>query len=331
MADRHALIDVKRLMRHRETSVVGLLVLVLVFVGAVNHTFVSLGNLRDMLVNSVPTIMVACGLTLVVVMGEIDISMGSTVGLCGAVMGAFTAAAHPGIPTSFILLLVLALGSLVGLVNGILVAYGRVPSIIVTLGMLTLLGGIKLVVLNGQQFNNLPHSVRWLGTASFLHVPISIIAAVVVFAGLSLVARSTPLGLRIYACGSNPDAAKLGGLRVQRLKLLVFVITGFLAALAAIFECGHLGVVGSTLGQDFELAVVTSVVVGGSAISGGRGSIFGSVAAAILIGTIGPTLIFMKLGESATYWEQAIQGAFILVAVLTDHYRRRSSQHGAHM
>ncbi len=139
----------------------------------------------------------------------------------------------------------------------------------------------------------------------------------------SLLARETPLGRRIYATGSNLHAAHLAGLKTHRVKLFVFTFTGFLTAVATLVSVPRLSVIESGVGRGFELLVVTAVVVGGTSINGGRGSIAGSLLAVLLLGTVGTALIFLRLGESATYWERAIQGAFILLAVLADHLARR--------
>ena len=311
------------LTRQREYGVLGLLVLTLIVVGLINPAFLASGNLRDILVSSVPSVIVACGLTFVVLMGEIDISMGSLMGVLATVMGLLTSPSHAHWPVGVGIAATLLLGSAVGLINGLLVAYGRMPSIIVTLGMLTVLQGVNLVLINGKWITDLPPGLRFFGIGRILSVPVSVWTAVIVVACAVVLARETPLGRRLYAAGSNPDAARLVGLPVRTLKLFVFTLTGFLTAVAAIVSVPLLSVIEPSVGQGFELLVVTCVVVGGTSISGGQGSVLGSVFAALLLAVIRPMLIFLRLGVSATYWERAIQGAFILAAVLLDHAARR--------
>ncbi|MCW3059446.1 MAG: hypothetical protein JWQ02_1267 [Capsulimonas sp.] len=317
-----------RLSRQREYGVLALLLLTIFAVSLVNHSFLAGGNIRDILVSSVPAVIVACGLTLVIVMGEIDISMGALMGLLATVMGQLTTPAHANLPVAVGIIVTLLLGAGIGLINGLLVAYGRMPSIIVTLGMLTVLHGVNLTLINGHYITDLPAGLRFFGIGTFLGIPISlwVTAAVVILA--ILLVRQTPLGRRIYAAGSNPEAARLAGLPVRNLKVFVFMLTGLLVAVATVVSVPRLGVIESGIGQNFELVVVTCVVVGGTSISGGRGTIIGSVLAALLLGVISPMLIFLRLGESATYWDRAIQGAFILVAVLIDHVAR--SRRGTH-
>ena len=313
---------IDRATRQREWGVGALLLLTLAVVGRINPAFVSGANLRDILIASVPTVIVACGLTFVIVLGEIDISVGSLMGLLATVMGQLSSPTHAHWPVAAAVLVTLLLGAGVGLINGLLVTLGRMPSIIVTLGMLTVLQGVNQLLLNGQWITDLPPGLRWFGLGTFLAVPISLWTALVVVVLSVLLAQQTPLGRRIYAAGSNPDAARLAGLPVPALKLFVFTLTGFLTAVATVVSVPRLSVIESGVGLGFELLVVTCVVVGGTSISGGQGAILGSVLAALLLGLVRPMLIFLRLGVSATQWEQAIQGAFILVAVLADHLAR---------
>ena len=314
-----------RLAGQREYAVSVLLVLMLVIVAAVNPSFLAPGNLRDILVTTAPVVIVACGLTFVVVTGEIDISVGALMGLLAAVLGSLTSASHLHLPVAVGVAGTLLLGTLVGAVNGLLVTVGRVPSIIVTLGMLTALQGVTEIVMGGEWIKDLPPGLRYLGTGAPLGVPVSLWVAGTVFGLCVLLARETPLGRRLWAAGSNPHAARLIGLPVDRLKLFAFTLTGFLTAVATLVSVPQLSVIESGIGRGFELVVVTCVVVGGTSIRGGRGTLTGSLLAALLLGMVPTVLIFLRLGETATYWERAIQGCFILLAVLADHWARARS------
>ena len=315
-----------RLSKQREWGVFGLLLLTLAAVGLINPAFVTPGNLRDMLTAAVPTVIVACGLTFVIVLGEIDISVGSQLGLLATVMGLLTSPTHAHWPVAAGVGLTLVLGTTLGLLNGLLVTYGRMPSIIVTLGMLTILQGVNLTLLNGQEITDMPLGLRALGLGTVFGLPYSVWTALIVALLAIGLARETPLGRRIYAAGSHPEAARLTGLSLPRLKLFVFTLTGFLTAVATVVSVPRLSVIESGIGQGLELLVVTCVVVGGTSISGGRGTVIGSVLAALLLGLVRPMLIFLRLGESAAYWERAIQGLFILGAVLIDHLARRPAK-----
>jgi len=309
--------------RRREYGLLGLLVLTAAGVQFVNRGFLSAANLRDMLVQCAPAVIVACGMTLVIVMGEIDISVGSMMGALAAVLGILTSTQRMGLPVGVGIVITLALGSLLGLFNGVLVTYGKVPSMIVTLGMLTVLRGFTEILMGGEWITGLPPGLRLIGTGSAAGIPFSLMIAAAVVVGSVIFTRNTCIGRRIYAVGGNPEAARLAGLRVRRLKILVFTLTGFLTAVATLLTTTQLSVIESGMGIGFELLVVTCVMVGGASITGGIGTILGSVLGAILLGMVRTELIFLKLGAASTYWERAIQGAFILLAVIADHLARR--------
>jgi ribose/xylose/arabinose/galactoside ABC-type transport system permease subunit len=311
-------------LRRREGGVLALIVLTVLTVGALNHAFLSLGNLHDISVQAAPAIIVACGLTAVMVMGEIDISMGALMGLLAAVLGRLASSEHAGWPLWAVVPAILSGGAAVGLVTGLIVTVGRVPSIIASLGMLTVLRGACDLVMGGESIGGFPPALRSLAIGSVLGVPVPVAVAGVLVALFAIAARQTPLGLRIYALGSNPHAARLAGLAADRLKLSAFVLTGLLTAVATLVSVPQLEVIEAGFGKGFELLVVTGVVVGGTAVSGGRGTVIGSMLALLLLALVRTVLIFLQLGDRATYWERAIQGAFILVAVLIDRLSRRA-------
>lgn len=311
--------------RQREYGVLALLAVTVAVVACINRAFLSPANVRDMLVQCVPIAIIACGMTLVIVTGEIDISVGSMMGLLAAVMGILASTNRMGLPVALAAALTLALGAGLGLVNGLFVTFGRVPSIIVTLGMLTALRGVTELVMGGNWITGLPSSLRFLGTGALLGIPVCVWVAGIVALGTILFARWVRWGRWVYAVGGNAEAARLAGLPVRRLKILAFVLTGFLTAVATLVSVTQLSVIESGIGDGQELRVITCVVVGGTSISGGQGSILGSLLAVLLLGPVRTDLIFLRLGEKSTYWEAAVQGAFILLAVFADHLVRRRS------
>lgn len=315
-----ARIDWERILFRREVGVLVLLVLTTVGVGMRNPDFLTLDNFRNILVTAAPSIIIGCAVTLVIVTGEIDISVGSMMAVLAAVLGLLTSKEHAyQWPVWMVVPLILLLGSLLGLVNGFFVAVTKVPSIIVTLGMLTVLRGITELIHGGEWFKEMPDALRFLGTGRVLEVPISVwtsLFAVVIFVILTL---QTPLGRRIYAVGSNPKSARLAGVSQTRIKLIVFLITGLLTGIATVVVAPKYSSIDAETGKGLELLVVTCVVVGGTSISGGKGTIIGTLLGAILLNIIGTALVFLKLGDQAVYWERAIQGAFIILAVLADH------------
>jgi rhamnose transport system permease protein len=310
-------------LRTREAGVAGLILLTVIVVSIINPLFLSTQNARDIFINAAPGIIVACGLTMVVILGEIDISMGALMGLCAAVLGKLVSADHAALPVWLSCFIVLGLGTSVGLINGLLVTVGKVPSIIATLGMLTALTGIGDLVMAGETIGNFPDALRNFAIGTIGPLPIPVMVAAICLVAFTILMRSTALGRRMYAVGSNPHAARLAALPVQRMKLFAFALTGALTALATLISAPQLNVIEAGFGRQFELLVVTAVVVGGTSISGGVGTMIGSALGMLLLAQVRTVLIFLQLGNSATYWERAIQGGFILVAVLADHLGRK--------
>jgi len=315
---------IHRLFRRREWPLALFLAMLCAVVAGVSPHFLAPGNLSDMLVNAAPAVIAGCGLTLVIATGEIDISIGSMMGLLAALLGTLSAAARLDLPVPVAVALVLAAGTVLGIVNGSLVALAGIPSIIVTLAMLTILRGLTELVMGGEWITDLPAGLRVLGTGTWAGLPLSIWTAAFVAVGVAALVRRTSFGLHVFAAGSNPEAAAVRGISVRRTRLTAFAITGLLTACATVVSVPRLSVVESGIGQGFELLVVTCVVVGGASIRGGSGTIAGSVLGALLLTTIGTMLIFLRLGATAVYWERTVQGAFILIAVLSDHWLQRS-------
>lgn len=310
----------------REYAVGGLLFLTLLLATVLNPTFLTPGNLSDMLVKVAPALILGSMMTLVILAREIDISVGSTMGLCAATLGIACSPDRMGLPVPVGVALCLGVGLLTGLFNGLLVTLGRVPSIIVTLGTLTIVRGITEIAMGGKWIEHLPTALRAFGTGKAAGVPYSILCSIVFIAIGIWITRRTRFGQQVFALGSNPIAAKLRGVPVNWTTIGVFVLAGFAAAVAALFSSTQLQVIESGFGNGFELVVIASVIVGGTSIRGGRGTIIGTVLGAVLLGIISTVLIFLKLGDAATYWERAIQGGFILLAVLGDHLGKKSEK-----
>jgi ribose/xylose/arabinose/galactoside ABC-type transport system permease subunit len=311
------------LLRRREFDLFLLILATVTVVSIVNPSFLSVSNVTGALLQVAPAVIVACAMTLVIVTREIDISVGSLSGLAAVAMGLAASADHFNRPVWQAVAFTLAVGTGVGLLNGVLVAFGRVPSMIVTLGMLTVLRGITQVITGGNYIQHLPDGLRQIGVGSWVGVPIGIWVAAAAVAFTTLLATQTPLGRRIYAVGNSPNAAALAGISPAAIRLFVFAFSGLLTGLSVLVSATQLSAIQSDTGTGFELMVVTCVVVGGTSIRGGRGTVLGSLLGVLLLGSVGTMLIFMKLSVKATYWEPAIQGLFILAAVVVDHLSTR--------
>jgi ribose/xylose/arabinose/galactoside ABC-type transport system permease subunit len=305
--------------RRRQLVVAGLLIATVLAVSLVNPAFATAANLRDLLVQASPVIIVGCAMSIVILTGEIDISVGSLLGVLAAVMGVLSSPQRLGHSVPLTIGVTLLAGAVAGLVNGLVVTRGRVPSIIATLGMLTILRGLTELLMGGEWITDMPPALRSLGTGTLAGVPVCIWTAALITAISLFVLRRTPLGVRVYAVGGNAEAAAHARISAFRIKLFAFTMTGLFTAIAALVTVPQQQVIESGIGVGFELLVVTAVVVGGTSIRGGLGGIAGTVLAALFLGSIRSALLFLKAGETATYWERAIQGAFILIAVLADH------------
>ena len=318
--------NLTNLLQQREFCLLVLIGGTIVLAATFDSAFLAFGNLRDILVRCAPTAIVACGVMLVVVTGEIDISVGSLMALLAVILGITVSTDEWGWPAWAGIVVVLTLGTASGLCTGALVTFGRVPSIIVTLGLLTALRGISTFAMGGQNIDHLPPVLEAASKVGFLGAPISIWAAVAVLALTATIISWTPLGRRLYALGNSLQAARFAGLDERRLKLFAFAYTGFLTALATLVDVPRLPKIEAGIGVGFELLVVTCVVVGGVSIAGGRGRLVGVLLAVLLMTMVRPVLTFMDIGEAGEKWTKAIQGMFILLAVLVDSIVSRQTR-----
>ncbi len=299
----------------REISVAAAAGALAIVLGVAAPGYFSAENLSDVFLANAPVLVVALGATLVILAGEIDISVGSVFAIAGVVAGI---TAKLGMPVAIAALAACASGGLLGLVNGSLVAYLRIPSIVVTLAAMVAWRDALRWATEGAWVENLPNSFQWLGLtqASYPWVMLAVVA--VLTASLTWALRHLAVGRAVYATGSNADAARLAGLNVALAKTSVFAAAGVLTGLAALLNSVRFNQIPSNAGLGLEMKVIAAVIVGGASITGGRGTVLGTVLGVLLLGAIGPALTF--LGVSA-YWERAIQGGIILTAVAVDGYR----------
>jgi rhamnose transport system permease protein len=286
--------------------------MLLVLVGIAAPSFFSAANLRDLAVNNASTLLIAIGMTMVILVGEIDISVGSQIAVCTVVAGEL---AKAGVSVGLLLPCLLVIGATMGAVNGLLVGWLRLPSIIVTLAMLVAWRDALRWVTGGRWVQNLPPNFQWFGLGQTLGQWLIVIIALAVLVGFSWVLRNLGAGRAIYAVGSDAEAARLAGIEPPRIIFAVFVLMGALVGLAAVLNAVRFSVVPSNAGLGLELKAVAAVVVGGTAISGGRGTLVGTLIGAALLGTIGTALTFAGINP---FWEKAIQGAIILAALVSD-------------
>jgi ribose/xylose/arabinose/galactoside ABC-type transport system permease subunit len=260
---------------------------------------------------------IALAVNQVILCGEIDISTGSMLGLCAIAAGAVALA------TGGILLPLLAgvvVGGLAGALNGALVTLGRIPAIIVTLGMLYALRGVILLVTGGTWITGVPDATRVLGTGKVLGISVPVIILFGLFLVMELVNRHSTWGRNVFAVGGNRVAARFAGLPVNRVRFMTFTLVGVFVGIASLIYVGRAGSVQTNTGVGLELQAVAAVVIGGTSISGGRGSSLAALTGAVLIGVILNGLILLGVPG---IWQDAVLGGLILLAVATDVLRRR--------
>jgi ribose/xylose/arabinose/galactoside ABC-type transport system permease subunit len=302
---------------HRRELPIGLVIVALgVVLAAIAPGYFSTRNLTDLFLANMPVLLVSLGMTLVILTGEIDISIGSTFAICGVAAGVLAKADWP---VTVAALGACFVGCLIGLLNGALVAFVRIPSIVVTLATMTALRDGLRWTTEGAWVEDLPPSFQWFGLTQSAFPIVAATAAAALFGVSAWLLGNTAAGRAIYATGSNPDGARLVGLRTGRIKLVAFATLGALTGAAAIVNAVRFNQIPSNAGVGLEMKVIASVVVGGAAITGGRGTAVGTLLGVVLLGAIGPALTFLGVNAS---WERAIQGAIILAAVAADSVRR---------
>ena len=310
--------------RVRELGLLVVLLLIIVVVGVQVPQFLTLSNMEQILLSVSILAIVAIGETLVILTRNVDLSVGSIVGFA-AFVAANLFKQNPGANLLLGILLGCALGLVLGAVNGLLVTWGRVPAIVATLGTLYVYRGLDFLYAGGNQISasDVPDSFLSLATAPFLGIPLLIWFAAVLAILFGYLLHSSRTGRQLYAIGSNPDAARLVGIRSSLLVFGTFAIAGLLSGFAGVLWAARFATVDATAASGLELQVIAAVVVGGVNIFGGSGTILGAMLGAIVLGTIDNSLSFLKVSQ---FWLLAIDGAAILIAVTLDAFITRWMQ-----
>jgi ribose transport system permease protein len=304
--------------------IVALLVLVAVFF-AMNSAFLSGANIRAMLAAVSFVGIIGIGQTMLLIGGEFDLSVGSNAGLSAIVSAWLMTKGHLGVPVA--LLAGLGCGTLIGLVNGVVVVRFGIPAFIATLGMLYVAQGLDYLITNGNPIYPLPGAVGDIGQSTWLFgVGWSVLALLVLLIAGDLVLRHTTIGRNLYATGGNPDVARLVGIDTGRYKIFCFMIVGALASIAGMLVMGQLGSGSTTIGQGWELIVIAGVVVGGVSLFGGVGTVLAGVIGMVLLQVVQSGLVVV--GVSAN-WQTVSVGVIMVLAVGLDLVRRRVSARGS--
>ncbi|MBI5691538.1 MAG: ABC transporter permease [Verrucomicrobia bacterium] len=303
--------------RHaRELAVTGALAVLLLALAIFAPGFYQPQPLLALATREAPVLLVACGMTVVMIARQIDISVGSLFSVCSVGAGLLAAG---NCPFALVVAAAIAMGAVGGALNGLLVAVLGLPAIVVTLAtMVALRQGLNLV--RQGRFVDLPEGLQWFGLGQTTGMVLLVGFALATVVGLALGLRHLAAGRHVYALGSDAEAARLAGIRPRLVTWLVFVFAGALTGLAAMLNVVQSPQVQPLAGLGLELKVIAAVVVGGVAVSGGRGTPWGTLSGLMLLACIAPALTHLRI---EAHWEKAIQGAIILVAVLGDGLRRR--------
>jgi len=308
---------IAQLLKARETGILLALVLVIVATTVKNPAFLfSTDGWRDLLLTPSILMLVAVGQAIVIITRNVDLSVGSVVGLSAYLTGRVFIDL-PGVPWPLVFLIGLAFGALLGLVNGALVAFAKVPALVITLGTLYIYRGINVMWTGSDRINSsdMPREFLALGTSSLVGIPYLTILALVVLVIAGWFLRTQRAGRELYAIGSDPDAAHLYGLKVTQRVLAAFVVCGALAGLAGVLYAARYGTVNSQAGSGWELDAVGAAVIGGVAIFGGSGTVWGATIGAYLLLTINRALPVIGVQD---FWQRAVVGVLILGAIVLD-------------
>jgi rhamnose transport system permease protein len=302
--------------RVREIGILVALLALIAVTAIMEPRFIEADSLRNLALNASIFAILAAGQTLVIITRNVDLSVGSVLGLA-AFMAGDLLSSNPGLPIPVVIALGMLLGAGCGVLNGVLVTFGQVPALVVTLGTLYAFRGLAFLWTSGRQVNaeTLPDPFLNLGTGSVLGIPTLALIALVVVVIVGQCLRDFRAGRELYAIGSNPDGARLAGVRSERRVFSAFVLSGALAGLAGVLFTARFGTVDATAGNGYELTVISATVVGGVAIFGGTGSVYGAGLGALLLTTITSSLIVLKV---EAFWQMAAIGALLLLAIAFD-------------
>jgi rhamnose transport system permease protein len=306
----------RNLTRFREFGIIIFILILAVIVSLRAPVFFTVGNFRDILLDISILVIVALAQTMVILTHGIDLSVGSSISLV-AMMVTFTIKTYPNISLVLIVLLGMVLGAVLGMFNGLIIAIGKVPPIIATLGTLSIYRGMVFLYSEGKWISSyqLPEAFKMLAKGTPLGIPNIIIFAIVVAIIVYYFLNYTRTGRDIYAVGSNPDAAGYVGIRKQRIIFLVYVLTGVAAGLAGVLWASRFESAQTNTALGFELQTVAASIIGGVSISGGVGTVPGVLLGALALGMINNAVTLVRISP---FWEQAAQGLLILVAVVSD-------------
>jgi ribose transport system permease protein len=296
-------------------TVAGLIIMVIVF-ASLSDVFLTQRNLINILQQSSINGCIAIGMTLVIISGGIDLSVGPAAALSAVLSGTLLMA---GYPVPVVILTALAIGLSCGFLNGTLIAYAGLQPFIVTLGTLSLFRALALIYTGGSPVLGLPNTFRQIFSSQLFGLPVPVVVVGVLAIAATVLLKKTPLGEYILAVGGNEEAARVSGVPIERTKVLTYMISGGLASLAAVILMARLGAAEPTLGNLWELEAIAASAIGGASLMGGKGSIFGTILGAIVLGAMRNGLTLLNV---QAFYQLLATGIIIILAMLVDRLAR---------
>lgn len=299
------------------TTVIALIILMAV-ITIINSNFLTANNLLNLLLQVTSNALIAFGMTFVILTGGIDLSVGSILALSSALTAGLLGS---GMPITLAILISLILGCILGMMNGLLISYGKLAPFIVTLATMTIFRGATLVYTNGNPITKGLSDTflfQFLGQGYIVGIPFPVIIMFIVFIVLYVLLHKTAFGKSVYAIGGNEKAAYISGVKLNKVKIIIYSISGIMASISGLIITSRLSSAQPTAGASYEMDAIAAVVLGGTSLSGGKGRILGTLIGALIIGVLNNGLNI--IGVSA-FWQQVVKGVVILIAVLIDRFK----------
>ena len=299
------------------TTVIALIILMAV-ITIINSNFLTANNLLNLLLQVTSNALIAFGMTFVILTGGIDLSVGSILALSSALTAGLLGS---GMPVTLAILISLILGCILGMMNGLLISYGKLAPFIVTLATMTIFRGATLVYTNGNPITKGLSDTflfQFLGQGYIVGIPFPVIIMFIVFIVLYVLLHKTAFGKSVYAIGGNEKAAYISVVKLNKVKIIIYSISGIMASISGLIITSRLSSAQPTAGASYEMDAIAAVVLGGTSLSGGKGRILGTLIGALIIGVLNNGLNI--IGVSA-FWQQVVKGVVILIAVLIDRFK----------
>jgi ribose transport system permease protein len=307
----------RRLLSYRESGVFIALILLVAIMFVVSPTFRQPENIQIISMQMATIAIMAMGQTLVIISGAFDLSQTAVCALVAMVAGILWA--NDGLPPIAAIVIALAVGAVAGLANGVLAARLKLHPIVMTLATSTIFTGVTYVLTQGNPVIGLPSLLLDLGSGSLGPIPVSVVVMLIVAAGMQILLTRTLFGLRVRQMGGNLGAARLVGVNVRRVWTAVFVVSGLLAGLGGIVELGQVGNALPTIGSTLLFPVISAAIIGGTLLSGGEGSMIGTLLGAAVLTVINDALVVLSVND---YWQDVVEGSLVVAALLVDQIRR---------